>query len=73
MFLGLAGVAALAIANGLDPAGVVIAAIVLAVGVLALVAAQKTKSGAVAPRECDACGGLVARSAPYCKHCGARL
>ncbi len=70
--LGLLGVAALAAGNGLDTTGVVIAAIVAGLGALALGAARKIETGRVTPGRCDACGGLVARSAPYCKHCGAR-
>lgn len=70
---GLAGVAALALANGLDATGTVIASIVVALGALALGAASKVRAGTVTPGRCDACGGLVARSAPYCKHCGAQL
>lgn len=69
---GLVGVAALAIGNGLDATGVLIGAIVVALGALALGATRKIKAGSVAPGECEACGGLVAHSAPYCKHCGAR-
>lgn len=71
--VGLLGVAALAIANGLDATGTVIALVVVALGALALAAAAKVRTGAVAPGRCDACGSLVARSAPYCKHCGAQL
>ncbi|MDQ3952300.1 MAG: hypothetical protein M3279_04955 [Actinomycetota bacterium] len=71
--VGLLGVAALAIANGLDAAGAVIAAIAVTFGLLALVAAAKVKGGTVEPGQCATCGGLVARSAPYCKHCGAAL
>ena len=70
---GLAAVAALALANGLDATGTVIALIVVALGALALGAAAKVKAGSVTPGRCEACGGLVARSAPYCKHCGASL
>ena len=70
---GLAAVAALAVANGLDATGTVIALVVVALGALALGAAAKVKAGTVMPGKCDACGGLVARTAPYCKHCGARL
>lgn len=70
---GLAAVAALALANGLDATGTVIALVVVALGVLALGAAAKVKAGTVSPGRCDACGGLVANSAPYCKHCGASL
>lgn len=71
--LGLAAVAALVLANGLDATGAVIALVVIALGALALAVAGKVAAGTVAPGRCDACGGLVARSAPYCKHCGAQL
>jgi rRNA maturation endonuclease Nob1 len=70
--LGLVGVVALAAGSGLDTGGVVIAAIVAALGVLALMAARKIETGRIEPGRCESCGGLVARSAPYCKHCGAR-
>ena len=69
---GLAAVGALALANGLDATGTVIAAVVVALGLVALGAAAKVKAGAVAPGRCEECGGLIARTAPYCKHCGAR-
>ena len=69
---GLIAVAALSLANGLDATGAVIALVVAALGVLALRAAAMVQGGGVAPGRCEACGGLVARSAPYCKHCGAR-
>lgn len=70
---GLLAVTALAVANGLDSTGTVIALLVVGLGALALGAAAKVQAGTVTPGRCDACGGLVARSAPYCKHCGARL
>lgn len=70
--VGVAGVIALAIGSGVDTTGVVIAAIAVALGAVALGAARKIKAGSVTPGRCEACGGLVARSAPYCKHCGAR-
>lgn len=70
---GLAAVVALALANGLNATGTVIALVVVALGRLALGAASKVKAGTVSPGRCDACGGLVANSAPYCKHCGATL
>ena len=70
---GLVAVAALVLANGLDATGAVIGFVVFALGALALGAASKVEAGTVTPGRCDACGGLVARSAPYCKHCGAQL
>jgi hypothetical protein len=73
VLLGFAAVAALAAANGLDAGGVAIAAIVVAVGLVALAAGRRIRSGAVGPGRCGSCGGLVSPHAPYCKHCGARL
>jgi hypothetical protein len=70
---GLVAVAALVLANGLDATGIVIALVTVALGAVALGAAAKVRAGSVTPGRCDACGGLVARSAPYCKHCGAAL
>jgi hypothetical protein len=70
--LGFAGLVALGVANGLDPIGALIAALVAALGALAIAAAHKMHAGTVEPGRCETCGGLVARSAPYCKHCGAR-
>ncbi|MDQ3916052.1 MAG: hypothetical protein M3323_12130 [Actinomycetota bacterium] len=70
--LGLAGVVALALGSGVDATGVVLALTVVCVGALALSVAHRIKGGNVEPGRCDSCGGLVARSAPYCKHCGAR-
>ncbi len=69
--LGLAGLVALAVANGLDAMGALIAALVAVLGALAVAAAHKMKAGTVEPGRCERCGGLLARSAPYCKHCGA--
>ncbi len=71
--LGCAGLVALAVANGLDTMGALLAVLVAALGALGVAAAHKMKAGTVEPGRCEACGGLVARSAPYCKHCGARL
>ena len=70
---GLVAVAGLVLANGLDATGAVIGLVVVALGALALRAASKVEAGTVTPGRCEACGGLVARSAPYCKHCGALL
>lgn len=73
VLLGLAAVAALAVANGLDATGVVMAALVVALGVVALAAGRKIRSGGVSPGRCGSCGGLVSPHAPYCKHCGEPL
>ena len=71
--LGLTLSAALAIAAGVDPTGVVIFGFLVAAGVLAIAVARKSGSGAVKPAECPACGGLISPNAPYCKHCSASI
>ena len=68
---GLIAVAALALANGIDATGGVIALVIGLLAIVALRAAAKVQSGTVSPGRCAKCGGLVAHSAPYCKHCGA--
>ena len=71
--LGLAFIAGLAVAFGLDSTGVVIVALLVGAGWLAIAVAKRSGSGTVAPAECAACGGLVSPNAPYCKHCGAEV
>ena len=69
---GVAVAALLAVTTGFGTTTVVIFSAVLAFGILAIAVARKAASGAVEPGRCAACGGLVSRAAPYCKHCGAR-
>jgi len=71
--LGFGLTGALALIRGLDLAGAIIFASVIATGTLAIAIARKAGGGSVAPAECRACGGLVSPNAPYCKHCGADL
>ena len=71
--LGVAVVLALGLAVGFDSTALIIFAFVVVFGALAIAAARKARSGAVAPGGCPECGGLVSPNAPYCKHCGARL
>ena len=74
--LVLSGTAASVVAGwraGVDlPAAFILAAIASFAAVsIALV--RRTNRGAGRPRLCHECEGLVSYSAPYCKHCGARL
>jgi hypothetical protein len=70
---GLGVAAALAITFGLDPTGIIILALVLATGLVAIAVARKSKEGVVGPAQCTECGGLLSPNAPYCKHCGAPI
>lgn len=71
--IGMAVVLALGVAVGFDSTAVIIFALVVTFGALAIAAARKAQSGAVSPGRCLECGGLVSPNAPYCKHCGAQL
>ena len=68
---GIALAAAVGIAGGFDATSAVLFGLISALGFLAVVVAHKSVGGAVAPRTCASCGGLISHSAPTCKHCGA--
>jgi hypothetical protein len=72
IFVGLSIIEAivLGIGVGLDIAALSILATMIALGILAIVVARKSETGAVGPATCSACGGLMSPNAPYCKHCG---
>lgn len=70
--LGIAVVVALGLTAGFDSTAVIILAFVIVFGLLAVAAARRARSGAVAPGRCRECRGLVSPNAPYCKHCGAQ-
>ena len=55
---------------GFDVAALSILATLVVVGVLSIVIARKSETGAVQPATCVSCGGLISPNAPYCKHCG---
>lgn len=71
--VALALVVAAGVAAGFDSYAVVVLALILAVGLLAVAVARKSGTGEVRPARCRECGGLLSPEAPYCKHCGARL
>ncbi len=74
--LVLAGVAS-AVLVGLtarmDVFAYAVLGLIVALGALAIAISTQAHKGAVTPDSCATCGGLVSRSAPYCKHCGARF
>jgi hypothetical protein len=70
--VGVAGIVAGGLTWGFDATTVIILAMALGVAAVGLGVARKFASGTVAPAQCPECGGVIAPSAPYCKHCGAR-
>jgi hypothetical protein len=70
---GLVLVLGVALASEVDALGAVLIAVIVAVGCLGVAIARRARRGAVAPATCPRCEGLISPSAPYCKHCGARL
>lgn len=74
-FVGLGVLAAvlLGLGVGFDRGAYVILGAIIAFGLLAIAVARKAQTGAVRPHKCPHCGGLISRSAPYCKHCGENL
>jgi hypothetical protein len=66
-------VVSVGLAATLDVYAAVILGGILAFGALALAITRRAQSGAIGPGRCHECDGVVSRSAPYCKHCGAGL
>jgi hypothetical protein len=59
--------------RGFDATSAVIILLIVAVGVLGIAVARRSRTGEVAPARCSECGGLNSPNAPYCKHCGASV
>ena len=57
---------------GFDTVTIVILVAALGTAYLGIAIARMFSTGAVRPAQCAECGGLVAPSSPYCKHCGAQ-
>lgn len=72
VWAGLALALVLGFARGLDPTGVTILVLIAVAGAVAIAAAGRSAKDEVAPARCRACGGVISRHAPFCKHCGAR-
>jgi hypothetical protein len=70
---GLVAVGLTAASRGVDVIAVILIALIVALGTLSVVVAGKSRSGAVRPASCGECGSLNSSTAPYCKHCGAKL
>ena len=69
--VGLAAMVAGGVAWGFDATAFVLLALAVAVAVVGVAVARKFATGTVEPAQCSSCGGLIAPSSPYCKHCGA--
>ena len=68
---GIAAIAAGGIRWGFDATTVVLLALAIGVALVGIAVARRFASGTVEPAQCSECGGVVAPSSPYCKHCGA--
>lgn len=62
-------VGGVAVGESRDAVGLLIAVLVILFAALSV--AVLNRFGGFEPPACKTCGGLNARSAPYCKHCGA--
>lgn len=69
--VGIAAALAAGLSAGFDSVALVLLAGLVAVGALGIAVARRSDGVAARPARCRACGGLVSRGAPYCKHCGA--
>ena len=67
--LGLLAAVLLGLGLGFDVGAVVILALLIACGGVAIAVARKSAARATGPRICPDCGGLTSPHAPYCKHC----
>ena len=73
VWLAIVFAVSIGVAAGLDLYAGVILGLILIFGALALAVARRSSGGAIGPTRCRECGGVLSPSAPYCKHCGARL
>lgn len=73
VILGVALAVAGALGEGLDATGVVILVLLVGCGALAIGVVSRTGGPAFGPSRCPACGGVVSRNMPRCKHCGAPM
>jgi len=71
--LGVVAMILLGLGLGFDVAALIIFALAVGAGLLAIAAARMASRGSVSPGECPRCGGLVSPHSPHCKHCLAPL
>ena len=69
--VGIAAMIAGGIKWGFDATTLVLIALAIGVALVGVAVARKFATGTVEPAQCTECGGVIAPSSPYCKHCGA--
>jgi membrane protein implicated in regulation of membrane protease activity len=69
--LGIAAMVAGGIGWGFDATTLLLLVLALGVALIGIAVARKFATGTVEPAQCAECGGVIAPSSPYCKHCGA--
>jgi hypothetical protein len=70
--VGIAAMVVGGVAWGFDATALVLLLLAVGVALLGMAVARKFATGSVEPAQCSECGRAIARSSPYCKHCGAR-
>lgn len=68
--VGIGAMVAAGIAWGFDSTMLILLALAGGVALIGVAVARKFAGGAVEPAQCASCGGVIAPSSPYCKHCG---
>ena len=71
--LGIAAAVLLGLGLGFDIGALVILALIVGCGALAIAVSRKAVAGESGPRTCPHCGGLISPNAPFCKHCNTVL
>jgi hypothetical protein len=69
--VGIAAMIAGGVNLGFDATTLVLIALAVGVALIGIAVARKFSTGTVEPAQCTECGGVIAPSSPYCKHCGA--
>lgn len=69
--VGIAAITAAGISQGFDATTVILLALAIGLAIVGIAVARRFSAGTVTPAQCAACGGVIAPSSPYCKHCGA--
>jgi hypothetical protein len=69
--VGIAAMIAGGIRWGFDAMTLILLALAVGIALVGIAVARKFSAGTVEPAQCAQCGGVIAPSSPYCKHCGA--
>lgn len=68
--VGIAAIMAGGVTQGFDAMTVILLALAVGLAAVGIAVARRFSSGTSGPAQCTICGGVIAPSSPYCKHCG---